>query len=227
MKTRCSQVLVTVLWYWASGLHSSKPLFNPCFVLLPILFQMHMIWNYLLSPLAKVLRGRTVPRQNHEVGESRVHSLPSYNDNLNWDSPPSCPRVPTPGPIALNLPYVFQRAQAVPFIQSLFDSLIPCSKDILWLPKRSQAIKVLPPFLLILNSRSATPTTMFYCTWIAHFALFIATSFPCCSFGLSWPHLSSASMEILVIVQGSTHPYILHMPSLITPSLSPLHRVHP
>lgn len=41
--------------------------------------------------------------------------------------------------------------------QSLFDCVIALLKNIPCLPKRSQAIKVLPPFLLTLNSHYPTP----------------------------------------------------------------------
>lgn len=165
----------------------------------------------------------TVPRQNHEVGESCVHSLPSCNDSRTWDPL----HLPVPEYllqllIALDLPSVFQGAHAVSW-----DWTIP-----LWLcncpaqkishaslrgarQSRFSLLFFHPPPQCSTADESPTLPFLFLCLFHA---------IPFVRAGL---HLSSPSMEILIVFQGSTHLYIFHMLSLVTPSLSPLSLTHP
>lgn len=209
MKTRCSQVLVIVLHYSASGLSSNNPLFNPCLVLLPIMLQTRMTWNYLLSPLAKVLRGRTLPRQNREIGASCVNSLPFCNDNFTLDSLHlRVPKCLLQLCIALDLPSVFQGAHAVSCcLTPLWLYNFPAQKMLSGFPRGARQSRFSLLFFWVLTPTVPAPqystaseslTLPFLCLYLFHALPFVWA-------GL---HLSSPSMEILIIFQGSTHLYV-------------------
>lgn len=143
------------------------------------------ISHYLLLP--KALRGRTAPRQNHGVGETYVHPWPFCSDNLTLDS---C-HLPVPKGlfqllIALDLPSVFQGTHPIsfcPVLLWLYNFL--AHKNVQWLPKKSQASKVLPPFLWSLVSHCSPPVST---TDGSPTSPFLFTHlFPCCSFCLSRP----------------------------------------
>lgn len=103
------------------------------------------IWPDTISCLLlpKVLRGRTVPRQNHEVGETCIHSLPFCNDNPTLDSL----HLPIPKCllqlcIALDLPYFLGGSCCFLLSNPSLIVQFTYSKNVQWLPKRSQAIKI-------------------------------------------------------------------------------------
>lgn len=131
-----------------------------------------------------------VSRQNQEVGESCVHSLPSCDDSRTWDPL----HLPVPEYllqllIALDLPSVFQGPHAVSWDWTIPLWLCNCPAQKISHASlrgaRQSRFSLL--FFWLWIPATPPPTTMFYCRWITHLALFISLSFPCYSFCLSRP----------------------------------------
>lgn len=82
-----------------------------------------------------------------------------------------CPQVPIPIAHCFGFTLFSRRFLLFLVAQSLFDCIIFLLKNVQWLPKRSQAVKMVPPFLWSLISHCSPPG--FYCRWVTHFTLLI------------------------------------------------------
>lgn len=144
------------------------------------------ISHYLLLP--KALRGRTAPRQNHEVGETCVHPPPFCSDNLTLDSLSTSLSPSAYSRCSLFWIYPLFSRGLIPFlfVQSFFDCIIFSFKKMFsGSPRRARQARcslfscgvLFPTVPLQCATVDGSPTSPFLFTHL----------FPCCSFCLSRP----------------------------------------
>ena len=173
----------------------------PCFATHKVPSAYDLTVSCLLLP--KVLRGRTVPRQNHEVGETCIHSLLLCNDCLILDSFD----LPVPRCQSGSLLWIynlFSRRLIVFFVvQSLFDRIVFSLKRC-WVASQKTADNQdspsfpLDPYFSLLPSNVRVQVAY-------HLALFIYTLFPPC-----YSFCPSRPLSLISIHENPDHVSRLH-----------------